>query len=64
MALRDREEDFALLRPRQPSIVENSHLRTIPNPPLQSTLNDVHEIYTIKYSHIYVFSLTFMFFCD
>ena len=25
---------------------------------------DVHEIYTIKYSHIYVFSLTFMLFCD
>ena len=26
--------------------------------------SDVHEIYTIKYSHIYVFSLTFMLFCD
>ena len=25
---------------------------------------DVHEIYTIKYLHIYVFSLTFMLFCD
>ena len=25
---------------------------------------DVHEIYTIKYSHIYIFSLTFMLFCD
>ena len=25
---------------------------------------DVHEIYTIKYVHIYVFSLTFMLFCD
>ena len=25
--------------------------------------NDVHEIYTIKYSHIYIFSLTFMLFC-
>ena len=24
---------------------------------------DVHEIYTIKYSHIYIFSLTFMLFC-
>ena len=27
-------------------------------------LIDVHEIYTIKYSHIYIFSLTFMLFCD
>ena len=26
--------------------------------------SDVHEIYTIKYSHIYIFSLTFMLFCD
>ena len=25
---------------------------------------DVHEICTIKYSHIYIFSLTFMLFCD
>ena len=25
---------------------------------------DVHEIYTIKYSHIYIFGLTFMLFCD
>ena len=25
---------------------------------------DVHELYTIKYSHIYTFSLTFMLFCD
>ena len=25
---------------------------------------DVHKIYAIKYSHIYVFSLTFMLFCD
>ena len=25
---------------------------------------DVHEIYTIKYSHTYIFSLTFMLFCD
>ena len=25
---------------------------------------DVHEINTIKYSHIYIFSLTFMLFCD
>ena len=25
---------------------------------------DVHEIYIIKYSHIYIFSLTFMLFCD
>ena len=25
---------------------------------------DVHEIYTIKYSYIYIFSLTFMLFCD
>ena len=24
----------------------------------------LHEIYTIKYSHIYIFSLTFMLFCD
>ena len=24
---------------------------------------DVHEIYTIKYSHIYIFSLIFMLFC-
>ena len=32
----------------------NQHLR----------LGDVHEIYTIKYLHIYVFSLTFMLFCD
>ena len=31
---------------------------------VQKILNsDVHEIYTIKYSHIYVFSLTFMLFC-
>ena len=27
-------------------------------------VNDVHEIYTIKYSYIYIFSLTFMLFCD
>ena len=27
-------------------------------------VGDVHEIYTIKYSHIYIFSLTFMLFCD
>ena len=27
-------------------------------------INDVHEIYTIKYSHIYIFSLTFILFCD
>ena len=27
-------------------------------------MNDVHEIYTIKYSHIYIFSLIFMLFCD
>ena len=27
-------------------------------------LVDVHEIYTIKYLHIYIFSLTFMLFCD
>ena len=27
-------------------------------------IGDVHEIYTIKYSHIYIFSLTFMLFCD
>ena len=26
--------------------------------------HDVHEIYTIKYSHIYIFNLTFMLFCD
>ena len=25
---------------------------------------DVHEIYTIKYLHIYIFSLTFMLFYD
>ena len=25
---------------------------------------DVHEIYTIKYPHIYIFSFTFMLFCD
>ena len=25
---------------------------------------DMHEIYTIKYSHIYIFCLTFMLFCD
>ena len=25
---------------------------------------DVHEIYIIKYSHIYIFNLTFMLFCD
>ena len=25
---------------------------------------DVHEIYTINYSHIYTFSLTFMLFCN
>ena len=25
---------------------------------------NVHEIYAIKYSHIYIFSLTFMLFCD
>ena len=25
---------------------------------------DVHEIYTIKYLHIYIFSLTFMLFFD
>ena len=25
---------------------------------------DVHEIYTINYSHIYIFSLTFMLFYD
>ena len=29
-----------------------------------SNVCDVHEIYTIKYSHIYIFSLTFMLFCD
>ena len=28
-----------------------------------SCVSDVHEIYTIKYSHIYIFSLTFMLFC-
>ena len=27
-------------------------------------MNDVHEIYTIKYSHIYIFSPTFKLFCD
>ena len=27
-------------------------------------LGDVHEIYTIKYSHIYAFIFTFMLFCD
>ena len=26
--------------------------------------DDVHEIYTIKYSQIYIFSLTFMLFYD
>ena len=34
--------------------------------PMFFTVNfkfDVHEIYTIKYSHIYIFSLTFMLFC-
>ena len=25
---------------------------------------DVHEIYTINYSHIYIFRFTFMLFCD
>ena len=30
----------------------------------QTLSSDVHEIYTIKYSHIYIFSLTFMLFCD
>ena len=30
----------------------------------KAELLDVHEIYTIKYSHIYIFSLTFMLFCD
>ena len=25
---------------------------------------DVHEVYTIEYSHIYIFSLTFMLFYD
>ena len=25
---------------------------------------DVHEIYTIKYSHIYIFRFTFMLFCN
>ena len=30
----------------------------------ESRGSDVHEIYTIKYSHIYIFSLTFMLFCD
>ena len=27
-----------------------------------SCVSDVHEIYTIKYSHIYIFSLTFCYF--
>ena len=27
-------------------------------------VTDVHEIYTIKYSYIYIFGLTFMLFCD
>ena len=31
---------------------------------LATIMDDVHEIYTIKYSHIYIFSLTFMLFCD
>ena len=26
--------------------------------------HDVHEIYTIKFSHIYIFSLIFMLFCN
>ena len=30
----------------------------------KTSSSDVHEIYTIKYSHIYIFSLTFMLFCD
>ena len=29
-----------------------------------ASMRDVYEIYTIKYSHIYIFSLTFMLFCD
>ena len=32
--------------------------------PSSDKTGDVHEIYTIKYSHIYIFSLTFMLFCD
>ena len=32
--------------------------------PTRLEVGDVHEIYTIKYSHIYIFSLTFMLFCD
>ena len=28
-----------------------------------SEKGDVHKIYTIKYSHIYIFSFTFMLFC-
>ena len=42
---------------------------TYPKPVLSKLVfwalnTDVHEIYTIKYSHIYIFSLTFMLFCD
>ena len=28
-----------------------------------TTISDVHKIYTIKYSRVYIFSLTFMLFC-
>ena len=31
---------------------------------VKAVQSDVHEIYTIKYSHIYIFSLTFTLFCD
>ena len=45
------EKVWAILKLEPPRIVK-------------AVQSDVHEIYTIKYSHIYIFSLTFTLFCD
>ena len=39
-------------------------LKLEPPRTVKAVQSDVHEIYTIKYSHIYIFSFTFTLFCD
>ena len=59
-----RIQGAAIVFPHSEKHGNNTHHKTLITKLLLHKTGDVHEIYTIKYSHIYIFSLTFMLFCD
>ena len=55
--------EFGLTRIGKGSKNKSMALKAKSNETFDDEDFDVHEIYTIKYSHIYIFSLIFMLFC-